>query len=211
MPTVLLEQIIQLLSDFFSKAVTNFTNILLKLNLIEEDTSNLESIKSDSADIKNHVRSIDISTATTMESTASIDGKLTSTNNSLSTVNNHLSDINSNTGNLITPVNSIKTNTDTIKADTTTIKNAVSPMANQLSTINANVGIISAFSEDIASNTLNSYNRLVTISSDTTQIRANGITTNDILSDIYDLLNGQIDYGGLIYRSFNINHTPYTT
>lgn len=98
-------------------------------------------------------------------------------------------DIKDNTGAIITPVNSIKTNTDSIKNDTTTIKNNVSTMTNQLGTISTNVGTASAFTEDVANNTLDIKDRVVTIGSDTTQLRSNSNTITSDVSDIKTALN----------------------
>lgn len=97
-------------------------------------------------------------------------------------------DIKDNTGAIITPVQSIKTNTDSIKTDTTTIKNNVSTMTNQLGTISTNVGTCSAFTEDVANNTLDIKNRIVTIGSDTTQLRSNSNTVVTDMSKVYEAL-----------------------
>lgn len=98
-------------------------------------------------------------------------------------------DIKDNTGAIITPVQSIKSNTDSIKNDTTTIKTNVTTMSNQLGTISTNVGTASAFTEDVANNTLDIKDRIVTIGSDTTQLRSNSNTITSDVSDIKTALN----------------------
>lgn len=103
-------------------------------------------------------------------------------------IKSNTDDIKSNTGAVVTPVSNINDNVSTIKSDTTSIKNTVNSMSNQMGTISTNVGTASAFAEDCANNTLNCANRLVTMSSDTTQIRTNSNTVVNDLSDIKQAL-----------------------
>lgn len=108
---------------------------------------------------------------------------------SASDIKSNTDDIKDNTGAIITPVQSIKTNTDSIKTDTTSIKNNVSTMTNQLGTISTNVGTASAYTEDVANNTLDIKDRIVTIGSDTTQLRSNSNTITSDVADIKTALN----------------------
>lgn len=108
--------------------------------------------------------------------------------NSASDIKSNTDDIKDNTGAIVTPVQSIKTNTDSIKTDTTTIKNNVATMTNQLGTISTNVGTCSAYAEDVANNTLDIKDRIVTIGSDTTQIRSNTNTVVTDLDKVYEAL-----------------------
>ena len=119
-----------------------------------------------------------------MEKLNLIETDTASIKNSASDIKSNTDDIKDNTGAIITPVQSIKTNTDSIKTDTTNIKNNVSTMTNQLGTISTNVGTASAFTEDVANNTLDIKDRIVTIGSDTTQLRSN---SNTITSDVSDI------------------------
>ena len=57
-----------------------------------------------------------------------------------------------------------------------------------MSTISTNCGKTAAFTEDTATNTLNIYDKIVTIASDTTDIRATNRAIIDILNQIYDKL-----------------------
>ena len=124
-----------------------------------------------------------------MEKLNLIETDTASIKNSASDIKSNTDDIKDNTGAIITPVQSIKTNTDSIKTDTTTIKNNVSTMTNQLGTISTNVGTASAFTEDVANNTLDIKDRIVTIGSDTTQLRSNSNTITSDVSDIKTALN----------------------
>lgn len=142
----LLQQILDLLKGWLTAFSDHATNVLNKLNLIEEDTSYLPDIKTDADTIA------------------------------------------SNTGTIVTPVQVIETNTTSIKNDTTTLKNTVSGMSNQLTTISTNVGSASAFTEDCANNTLDIKDKVVTIASDTTQIRSNSNTVVNDLDKVYEAL-----------------------
>lgn len=171
MITVLLQQIIDMLKDFFQHFI-DWSNVI---------GDKIAGIKDDTADISN-------------------------SNNA---IKSNTDDIKDNTGAIITPVNSIKTNSDSIKTDTTTIKNTVGTMSNQLSTISSNVGATSAFSEDIATNTLNILDKITTIASDTTQMRSDNqviiSNTNDIESYIKLLGKGlkKTSYAEGYITSFN--------
>ena len=142
MVTILLEKILTLLTGWLNAFTEHATNVLSKLNLIEEDTSNLPDIKTNTDSIV------------------------------------------SNTASVITPINNIKSNTDSIKTNTDSIKNDTAVIKNNINTISTNAGTASAFCEDIANNTLDCSNRLVTIGSDTTQIRSN---SNNITADVADI------------------------
>lgn len=163
MVTILLQQIIDILKEFFEGFVEWANTIGDKIAGIKEDTA-------------------DISTS----------------NNAIKA---NSDDIKDNTAAIITPVNSIKTNSDSIKTDTTTIKNTVGTMSNQLTTISTNVGSTAAFTEDTATNTLNILDKVTTIASDTTQIRADNqvliSNTNDLETYLYYMAKGikRIGYG----------------
>ena len=53
-----------------------------------------------------------------------------------------------------------------------------------MSTIATNTGTAASFDEDVATNTLNCYNKLVTIASDTTQMRADNQQIISLLQQI---------------------------
>lgn len=146
MVTILLEKILTLLTGWVEAFTTHAGNVLAKLNLIEEDTSNLSDIKDNTAETA------------------------------------------SNTASVITPINNIKSNTDSIKTNTDSIKADTTIIKNNINTISTNTGTTSAFCEDIANNTLDCSNRLVTIGSDTTQLRSNSNTVVSDLDKVYEAL-----------------------
>lgn len=131
----------------------------------------------------------------------------------LGLISEDTSDINDNTDTIVSLDSDIKDNTDILVANTGAIKNSsqatstntaaiasdTTVIRNNINTISVNSGKTAAFTEDTASNTLNTLNKVTTIASDTTQIRH--IDTN-----IYARLNSmynQLDW--LLYGVDFIN------
>lgn len=143
MITVLLQQILDLLSDHFPGVIS----LLEKLNLIEPD---VEEIRQDVDAINTNVSSI----------LATANGIRMFTENIAQTVSNE-----------------IKNDVNSIKLDTANIKN-------NISTISTNTGRAASFAEDCANNTLDIDQKITSIASDTTQMRADNQTlianTNDV-------------------------------
>ena len=146
MITILLKQIIDLLSGWISSFTQYASDVLEKLELIEEDTSYLPDIKSDCDDIKD------------------------------------------NTAAVITPINNIKSNTDAINTSSATTASNTTAIMNQAVTIGTNSGRAAAFAEDCANNTLDIKDKVVTIASDTTQIRADHVVLQSDLDRIYNAI-----------------------
>ena len=146
MITILLKQIIDLLTGWISSFTQYASDVLEKLGLIEEDTSYLPDIKSDCDDIKD------------------------------------------NTAAVITPINNIKSNTDAINTSAATTASNTTAIMNQAVTIGTNSGRAAAFAEDCANNTLDIKDKVVTIASDTTQIRADHVTLQSDLDKIYNAI-----------------------
>lgn len=163
MPTVLLQQIIDLLTGFIEGFVNWANGIGDAIADIAVKVGFLEPIADDVDDIKDDVSAI----------------KTNTTN-----ANTYLASINSNTGSVVTPVTQIKSNTDTIATNTTSIAATNTTIANNMAGIAASASAAAAFDEDIANNTLNTYNKVVTIASDTTQMRADNQVIIQLLQDI---------------------------
>lgn len=193
MVTVLLEQIIKILSGWVDSFTTWAENMLGKLGLVDEYLEDIyqdvDNIAQDSSIINSNTTLITGCVNNIETDTGLILGEIRTTKNDVHDIKNSAHNIDQNTG---------------------VIKLVINGFDNKLTTINTNSGVTAAYIQEVATNTLNSYNRLVTMSSDTTQIRANGITTNQILTDIYDLLNGQIDYGGINFNLLSIDSNTYT-
>ena len=170
MPTVLLERIIELLSTFFTQfgswaeAITqSLTDIFERLGLLEDIGDDVEDIKSSTANIENDTSVI----------------KTNTTN-----ANSYLSSIATNTGSVVTPITQIKGNTDVIVTKVSGIDSNTTVIANNMSTIATAASTAASFDEDIANNTLDIYNKVVTCVSDTTQMRADMATVISLLQQI---------------------------
>lgn len=160
MPTILLRMIYDLLAKTFIELGQQIENIATKLNLIEEDT---DAIQHDVSDIKDDVGLIATDTSTIVSNTT---------------------DIKTNTGAIVTPVNNIRNTVTTMSGNVANMDDNIESIENAMGTISTNVGRCAGFDEDIATNTLNSYNKLVTIASDTTQMRADNQVIIGLLQDI---------------------------
>lgn len=174
MPTVLLEKIIEILSEFFIQFAAwrlgiahTLTDIFERLGLIEEIGNDVEDIVED---IK--------------ASTASIENDTSLIKTNTSNANSYLSSISTNTGSVVTPTTQIKGNTDVIVTKVSGIDNNTTVIANNMSTIATAASTAASFDEDIANNTLDIYNKIVTCVSDTTQMRTDMATVIDLLQQI---------------------------
>lgn len=192
MPTVLLEKILELLTNWSAHINEALQNMLDKLT---EANSTLDNIADDTDDINSTTTSIDVTTTAISGkidvTNAKIDltnQKLDITNQKLDTANGTLVDIKTNTGSVIAPVNNIKNNTDAIKAADETSAAKLTSIENNINTISVNSGKTAAFTEDTATDVHEIAERLQLISSDTTQMRADNQVIIDILNQIYDKL-----------------------
>lgn len=163
MPTVLLRMIYDLLTKTFIELGQKIEDILDKLGLLEEIKEDTGAIKDDVSDIKDDVGLIATDTATIVSNTT---------------------DIKTNTGAVVTPVNQIRNSVVTISANVANMDDNIESIENAIGTISTNVGRCAGFDEDIATNTLNTYNKVVTIASDTTQMRADNQVIIGLLQDI---------------------------
>ena len=96
--------------------------------------------------------------------------------------------IKTDTGNIATSNQLIVSNTQGINNRLQSIDPNVTAIKNNVGTISTNTGIAAAFSEDIATNTMNTLDKVTTIASDTTQIRADNVVVKADLDKIYDAL-----------------------
>lgn len=116
----------------------------------------------------------------------------------LGLISEDTSDINDNTDTIVSLNSAIKDNTDILVANTGAIKNSsqatsdntaaiasdTTVIRNNINTISVNSGKTAAFTEDVATNTLNILDKVTTIASDTTQMRSDNqvliANTNDL-------------------------------
>jgi len=194
MPTVLLETIIEILRGLNTYLVTTLTDMLLKLGLIEE---NVDGIKDDTASIDGHASNIETNTDSIDLHTTNIDNNITNTViptinsikvnsdklpdidtkagnilTGLNTLNGTANDIKNNTASVVSPVNRISENVSAIKTNSDSAVSDLGVIKQFIPVISANSGTTAGYTEDTATNTLNIYNKIATISEDTTQLRA---------------------------------------
>ena len=120
-----------------------------------------------------------------------VEESLTDLNNTASDIEfntDPIPEIRDNTGVIIIPITQIKTNTDSIKNDVTQIKTDMGIIKNNANSISTSAGAAAAFAEDCATNTLDIKDKITTIASDTTQIRADQITLDNDLDKIYNAI-----------------------
>ena len=107
---------------------------------------------------------------------------------SLPDIKDNTNSIKNDTSSIKGMVSTITTNTNLIQSKVNTIKDTTNVISNNVSSIAASSGTAAAFAEDCATNTLNIDNRLVTIGSDTTQIRADSGNLAADVAEIKDTL-----------------------
>ena len=192
MPTVLLEQIIEILNNLYAGFGNYLNDILTSLDLTKEDVS---AINDNISSILDKADNISDNTDTLAEVIAYINNKLTTTNSSLDAINlsltttsGNVATIKDNTGAIISPVSSIKTNTDRLVTNSNTISNNTDSISNNIGSISASAGSTASNTNQIATNTLNTYNKVVTMASDTTQMRSDNQTIIGVLNDMYDIM-----------------------
>lgn len=161
MPTILLQEIRDLLTAFLTAINTKIEQMLTALNGIKEDTG---AIKEDVSDIKD-------------------DTGLIATDTSL--IVSNTTDIKNNTGAVVTPINQMRNSVVQMAGNVANLDENVEDIDNYMGTMSSNLGRCAGFEEDIATNTLNIYDKVVTIASDTTQMRADNQVIIGLLRDIY--------------------------
>jgi len=213
MPTILLQEI----RDFLYAVLTAMRSIIehidSTLDAVKEDTdaikdstadikTNTDGILEDTESIDTHTTNIDTNLSvniptivtkldTINDSTTSLDSKATTVLQDLNSLIDTNTAIKNNTGAVVTPIARINENVATMLLNSNDIKADIDDINLKCSTIASATGATSAFCEDIATNTLNSYNKLVTISEDTTQMRADNSTMINILNSILLELRGE--------------------
>ena len=216
MPTILLQEIRDLLAGFIGFLQSIVESIDANVASIKDNTDELVTdagnIDGNVSDIKTintaingdttsistavttnivpKINSIDGNVSGIASNVSSIDSKTTTVINTLNTGNNSLTDIKNNTGSLVTPVARINENVSSININVNAMKTDLHDVAGYTDSIADSSGQTATYAEDIATNTLNAYNKLYTISEDTTQIRAD-------LSNIYSVIT-QTDYTQLL-------------
>lgn len=184
MPTILLQEIRDLLTAFLTAINTKIEQMLVTLNAVKDDadaikdnTDSLPEIKTNTDVLPGMAQDLD----EINYDVAQIDSKM-------DTANSTLTDIKNNTGAIVTPVNVIKNNVVDIKSDADAMVSDLNDINAYMNTISTNTGRCASADEDTATNTHEISERLQLISSDTTQMRADNQTIIAILNQIFDKL-----------------------
>lgn len=135
MVTILLEKILTLLTGWLEAFTTHAGNVLAKLNLIEEDTSNL-------SDIKNN-------TAETASNTASVITPINNISGNTSSIKTNTDSIKADTTIIKNNINTISTNTGSTSAFCEDIANNTLDCSNRLVTIGSDTTQLRSNSNNI--------------------------------------------------------------
>lgn len=184
MPTILLQEIRDLLTAFLTAINTKIEQMLVTLNAVKDDADAIKENTDSIPDIKTNTDVLPGMAQDLDEinyDVAQIDSKM-------DTANSTLTDIKNNTGAIITPVNVIKNNVVDIKGDADAMVSDLNDINAYMNTISTNAGRCASADEDTATNTHEMAERLQLISSDTTQMRADNQAIIAILNQIYDKL-----------------------
>lgn len=206
MPTILLQEIRDFLYTILTAIRSIIEQIGIDLGAIKDDVeaikdntddikTNTDGILEDTDSIDGHVTNIDTNLSvniptivtkldTIKDAAVSIDGKTTTVLQDLNSIIDINNTIKNNTGAVVTPIARINENVASMLLNSNDIKADIDDINLKCTTIASATGATSAFCEDIATNTLNSYNKLVTISEDTTQMRADNQRIINLLEQI---------------------------
>ena len=211
MPTILLQEIIDILNSWKEGLGTQLEQALESLSNLEDNTDELETYLSS---IDNYLSSINEDTSFISSDTSSIDsrintisGIISDINSKLATANNHLNNISSNTASVVTPISNIKSNTDTLVQNSNSINSNLTAVSNNIGTISANTGISATYTEATATNTGNILQKVTTMASDTTQLRAD----NQNILDVLDSINDAVQLIPHDVQARNVTYDPSTS
>lgn len=184
MPTILLQEIRDLLTAFLTAINTKIEQMLVTLNAVKDDADAIKENTDVLPDIKDNT---DVLPGMAQD-LDEINYDVSQIDSKMDTANSTLTDIKNNTGAVITPVNVIKNGVVDIKSDADAMVSDLNDINAYMNTISTNTGKCASADEDTATNTHEMAERLQLISSDTTQMRADNQTIIAILNQIFDKL-----------------------
>ena len=135
MITILLKQIIDLLTGWISSFTQYASDVLEKLGLIEEDTSNLPDIKSNTDDIKDNTASVITPINNIKSNTDSIVTSSGTTASNTTVIANNINTISTNTGTAAAFAEDCANNTLDIKDKVTTIASDTTQIRSNTNTV----------------------------------------------------------------------------
>lgn len=148
MVTILLQKIIALLTGWLNAFTEHATNVLSKLNLIEEDTSNLPDIKTNTDSIVSNTASVITPINNIKSNTDSIKTNTDSIKNDTAVIKNNINTISTNTGTASAFCEDTANNTleivdkiTTIASDTTQLRTNSNSISSDVSEIKNTLGL----------------------------------------------------------------------
>lgn len=173
MVTILLEKILTLLTGWLEAFTTHAGNVLAKLNLIEEDTSNLSDIKDN--------------TAETASNTASVITPINNIKSNTDSIKTNTDSIKADTTIIKNNINTISTNTGSTSAFCEDIANNTLDCSNRLVTIGSDTTQLRSNSNNITAD-------VADIKTALNYYIANSIVTEDSDGDICNFDTDLEDY-----------------
>ena len=148
MVTILLEKILTLLTGWLNAFTEHATNVLSKLNLIEEDTSNLPDIKTNTDSIVSNTASVITPINNIKSNTDSIKTNTDSIKNDTTVIKNNINTISTNVGTASAFCEDTANNTleivdkiTTIASDTTQLRTNSNSISSDVSEIKNTLGL----------------------------------------------------------------------
>lgn len=135
MVTILLQQILDLLKGWVSSFTQFATDVMTKLNLIEEDTDNLSDIKSNTDDIKDNTGAVVTPIQSIQSTNTTIASDTTAIKNTVSGMSNQLTTISANVGTASAFAEDCANNTLDIKDKVTTIASDTTQIRSNTNTV----------------------------------------------------------------------------
>jgi len=138
----LLQDIYNLLKEWSTSFASFIVSLLAKLDLIEEDTSNLPSIKDNTDDIKDNTGAVITPVTNIKSNTDSIKTDTTVVKNNSNTIVNQLSTISTNSGTASAFAEDVANNTLDIKDKVVTMASDTTQIRSNSNTVTSDVGEI---------------------------------------------------------------------
>ena len=177
MVTILLEKILTLLTGWLEAFTEHAGNVLAKLNLIEEDTSNLSDIKDNTAD--------------TASNTASVITPINNISGNTSSIKTNTDSIKADTTIIKNNINTISTNTGSTSAFCEDIANNTLDCSNRLVTIGSDTTQLRTNSNTVLSDLDKVYEALKWALVD--KVTTETVEGNDTVSFDTDLTNDLVE------------------
>lgn len=187
MITKLLQEILDLLKGLDTEEIKKISDNVGDIDaVINAINSIISEILSDTGSIDDSTKDVDEKMYELLDRLVLMHTELVSLNNTLNTASHKLTAINNHVADLVTPISAIKINSDTEVSKLTLMTSKIEEINNFMSTLSTSASRSASYNEDTATNTQHIYEKIVTVASDTTQMRADNQAIIEILNKIYD-------------------------